>query len=61
MYVYDSTKAYEYVVMIDEQMVTFEYFGNDFRDAIQTISDIKAICPNANVRYFHNNKEIPLV
>jgi hypothetical protein len=58
---YDFTKAYEYVVMIDEQEVSFEYFGNDFREAVQTISDIKAICPEANVRYFHNDKEIPLV
>jgi hypothetical protein len=58
---YDFTKGYEYVVMIDEQEVSFEYFGNDFRAAVQTISDIKAICPTANVRYFHNNKEIPLV
>lgn len=58
---YDFTKAYEYVVMIDEREVSFEYFGNDFRNAVQTISNIKAICPNANVRYFHNNEEIPLV
>ena len=58
---YDSSKTYEYVVMIDEQVVSFEYFGNDFREAVQTISDIKAICPTANVRYFHNNKEIHLI
>ena len=58
---YDSSKNYEYVVMIDEQVVSFEYFGNDFREAVQTISDIKAICPEVNVRYFHNDKEIPLV
>jgi hypothetical protein len=58
---YDFTKAYEYVVMIDEREVSFEYFGNDFRAAVQTISNIKAICPEANVRYFHNDKEIPLV
>jgi len=58
---YDFTKAYEYVVMIDEREVSFEYFGNDFRAAVQIISNIKAICPEANVRYFHNDKEIPLV
>ena len=58
---YDFTKAYEYVVMIDEREVSFEYFGNDFRAAVQTISNIKAICPDANVRYFHNNKEILLI
>lgn len=58
---YDFTKAYEYVVMIDEREVSFEYFGNDFLAVVQTIGNIKAICPEANVRYFHNNKEIPLV
>ena len=58
---YDFTKIYEYVVMIDEREVSFEYFGDDFHAAVQTISDIKAICPDANVRYFHNDKEIPLV
>ena len=58
---YDFNKVYEYVVIIDEREVSYEYYGNDFRSAVQTISDIKALCPNANVRYFHNDKEIPLI
>lgn len=58
---YDFNKTYEYVVMIDEREISYEYFGNDFRTAVQTISDIKALCPTACVRYFHNGKEIPLI
>lgn len=58
---FNFNKNYKYIVMIDEREVSFEYFGDDFNTAVKTLSDIKAKHPSANVRFFHNNKEIPLI
>ena len=57
---FNFNENYKYIVMIDEREVSFEYFGEDFNEAVKTFRDIKAICPSANVLFFHDGKEVAL-
>lgn len=57
---FNFNENYKYIVMIDEREASFEYFGDDFNEAVKTFCDIKAICPSANVLFFHDGKEVAL-
>lgn len=57
---FNFNENYKYIVMIDEREVSFEYFGDDFNEAVKTFRDIKAIYPSANVLFFHDGKEVAL-